>query len=182
MGSDTYLRKAIEWHKRANDEDDPFVKFALEYIAFEALLQWLYRHIDHYGTNENKTRRLIQRVKQDSEVEELFMKKNSNIDLTNRINELKKNPLRNISYSEDRWWNCKEDYVDRCNQEVPQNNGKLRNEKDFVNMVEFIYRARNNMFHGHKNPTMERDEFIVETANIFIEPLINAILEIYVKT
>jgi len=75
MGSDTYLRKAIEWHKRANNENDPFVKFVLEYIAFEALLQWLRGHIDHYRNSGNKTRRLIQRVKQDSKVEKLFFKK-----------------------------------------------------------------------------------------------------------
>jgi len=163
MCSDIYLRKAIKWHRRVGNEADPFVKFAVEYIAFEALLRWLSQCIDHYR-GKTKTRDLIQKVKQDNRVERNFLNKISNVDLTEVIEELKNEPLENLSHSSDMWWDCREDKVRQCKYDASQD-GKLRNDKDFINMVEFIYRARNNMFHGHKDPTMKRDEFIIYNEN-----------------
>ncbi len=179
MRSDKYLKKAMEWHRRAKDEEDVFVKFAMDYLAFEALLHWLNQNFRHYQPSSNTTRKLIQRIKQDSKVKEKFLGRIREVDLSEIIRELTQEPLKNVSRQEDRWWNCERDRVDECNIKIPANNGKLRNEADFINMVEFVYRARNNLFHGHKNPRIERDEFIVKTANIFLEPLIDSILEVY---
>jgi len=160
MGSDAYLEKAKKWHERAKREKDPFVKFALEYIAFEALLHWRF-------PNERQSRRLIQNLKQDQNTKTVFLGKIKNIDFSGVIETLKNEPLRNVSGMGRNYWEGED--------------GILRNEGDYTNMVEFIYRARNNLFHGHKNPRIERDEFIVETANVLLTPLIDAILEVYAR-
>ena len=49
----------------------------------------------------------------------------------------------------------------------------MQSESDFKNLVEFWYSIRNNLFHGEKNPSLERDREIVKlgflTLSFFVE-------------
>lgn len=43
-------------------------------------------------------------------------------------------------------------------------NGKLASSEDFAGIIEFIVRARNNLFHGDKEPSEEIDQQVVGCA------------------
>ena len=99
----------------------------------------------------------IQRLKQDSVRHGWYVKKVKTdkqlLELWNGlIKELKKTPLHNSSYDLDypeidkRW------------------KGTIQATDDWMNMVEFWYGIRNNLFHGGKNPNIKRDCFLVEHA------------------
>lgn len=53
--------------------------------------------------------------------------------------------------------------------------GKLTSTSDFDGVVEFVVRARNNLFHGDKVLNEKRDLFIVEYGNKILEPLLKSI-------
>jgi hypothetical protein len=55
--------------------------------------------------------------------------------------------------------------------------GKLVNTQDFDGVIEFVIRARNNLFHGDKGLDEKRDIFVVTWGNILLEPLVKAILK-----
>lgn len=193
MGFDAYLRKAVVWHKRANDEEDPcvandpFITFSLEFIAFDSLLKWLNENFEHYdtrGTGGNQ-RKLIQKLKQDKNVEGRFLKTLKNAEKV-KIEEIKanlekinKNPVKDLGGPSTLYWDCDKNNWKDCRNRDRIRDGTLRGIKDYINVVELIYRIRNNLFHGGKAPDIERDEFLVETACLFLTPLIDAILELY---
>ena len=54
--------------------------------------------------------------------------------------------------------------------------GCIRDDKDWENMVEFIYVVRNNLFHGGKDPEDERDQYFVEHAYKLLRPLVEILL------
>ena len=88
--------------------------------------------------------------------------------------ELKKQPLLNASKDIDnpeldKWWNNSgEDVKDA---EDLAKKGIVKSPKDWINMVEFWYAVRNNIFHGGKNPEVQRDHFLVEHAFETLRPL-----------
>ncbi len=51
-------------------------------------------------------------------------------------------------------------------------NGKLESEDDFDGIIEFIIRARNNLFHGDKGYDDERDKFLVTQGNLVLQHLV----------
>lgn len=55
--------------------------------------------------------------------------------------------------------------------------GKVRTENDFDSVIEFIIRARNNLFHGDKGLDNVRDIFIVTYGNKIIEPILKRLFE-----
>jgi len=55
-------------------------------------------------------------------------------------------------------------------------NGTLKNDSDLDGVMEFLIRARNNLFHGDKGPDIERDRIIVGYGNKIIEPILGAII------
>jgi len=56
--------------------------------------------------------------------------------------------------------------------------GKLTNLKDFSGLVQFLRRARNNLFHGDKGISDERDIFIVSYGNIILNSLLETLLNL----
>jgi len=84
----------------------------------------------------------------------------SNIDrklLNDLVKKLKSKPLINMDPNGDHRWD-----------------GIIRNEDDVNGIVEFIIRARNNLFHGDKDLNSKRDLFIAKYGNAILEPLIEA--------
>ena len=80
------------------------------------------------------------------------------------IEELNRNPLynssRDMDFPEiDSWWNQNGNKID-VNDLSPK--GVVHSLSDWDNMIEFWYGVRNNLFHGGKDPDIQRDRFLVE--------------------
>lgn len=129
---DLIVDRAVEWRRVANKQDDPFLKFAIEYIAFNALCRAKYGYEKH-------DRDIIEALKREIPLEQIPRDK---------IRELKRiapivnvrgahlNRRRHVLYPED---------LDDPN-----------------NVIEAIYWARSNLFHGDKQYSFEKDQQLVK--------------------
>lgn len=106
--------------------------------------------------SESKT---IRDIKNDRTTKEKFFKRVNQRDLVLLKSELDKNPLINMNQNGDQRWN-----------------GVIRSTTDFDGIIEFVIRARNNLFHGDKQFGEDRDLFVVKAGNKILEPLAEAIL------
>ena len=97
--------------------------------------------------------------KHDNSIKETFYNKIDNEFLKKLKHELDENPLQNMN-------------IDR-NSRWP---GKLNSVNDFDGIIEFIIRARNNLFHGEKGLDEKRDSFIVKEGIRILQPLVESIL------
>jgi hypothetical protein len=135
----------VDWHKRALQEKDEFVKFLLLFIALEVSVKLKFSK--------------IRDVKQDNSIKDEFYHNISQKYLKRLKHELDKNPLQNMSPDGDHRWP-----------------GKLDSINDFDGIIEFIIRARNNLFHGDKELDKKRDMFIVKEGTEILEPLVRIII------
>ncbi len=142
-----YKQRAKEWYKRALNENDVFVKFILFYISLEVI------------TKLGRFTR-IRDIKSNSDVKNFFFNQISSEEISELKEKLDKKPLENMNPNGDNRWS-----------------GKLNSTSDFESIIEFIIRARNNLFHGDKGPDEERDLFIVSWGNILIEPIVGELIE-----
>lgn len=159
-----YKSLIVGWHEKAA-EGDFFSRFVFEYLAFIAHLK------NNIYFAETKDRNVIQNLKQDVGRRDLYVRSVLSNDELSKvfealIRELQRSPLRNSSmdldYPEiDKWWNCSQRQPQHDN---PQPKGIIRSPDDWENTVEFWYGVRNNLFHGGKNPNIQRDLFLVEHA------------------
>jgi len=136
MSNTEIISKIKSWRNVANDYEDYFIKFALEYFVFNALLR-----ITYFPNRDGVIDRdLIDRLKQDSECKNYILKNRKEW-----INEFKKEldrkPLKNLTRNE---------------------NLRLESLEDWDNLVEGVYWIRNNLFHGYKSPGDERDQHLVK--------------------
>jgi hypothetical protein len=114
------IQKVKSWRDLANQQNDYFIKFALEYFAFNALLRL------NFSMGElERDRNLIERLKGCANCKRFIS--------ATYIGELKtlldEKPLKNLTRNK---------------------NIKINNNKDWNNIVESVYWLRNNLFHGHK--------------------------------
>ena len=165
MESRNYKEAIKNWHKKAEKEKDYFIKFILEYISFIAYL--------NKDQPSNKDRKLIQNLKTNELLKNEYLNKLDKRLIKNLMNELEISPIKNVTKHYDKWWDCNS--TDPPNN-VSQNDGKIRSIRDFINIIEFIYRARNNLFHGKKGPNYERDSTIVEYGYKLLKPLMTILL------
>jgi len=98
-------------------------------------------------------------VKDDNSIKDKFYNKIDYEDLEKLKLELDKNPLKNMKHDGDNGWS-----------------GRLESVNDFDGIIEFIIRARNNLFHGDKGLDEKRDEFIVKEGTRILQPLVEAII------
>lgn len=188
--SENYYSLIKNWHAKAS-EDDSFAKFMFEYMAFIAYLrtQWLSESdIQALKGNQGKVtdRDYIQALKYDPYLNDFWtdvsLRAPKNKDLDKNLNAiivfLKETPLK----ADDRWWNFEGFDI---NQKLPtkKRSGVLHGKGDFSNLIEFWYSVRNNLFHGEKNPSLERDKKLVEyaflTLNFFVENILLKLKEIH---
>lgn len=102
----------------------------------------------------------IRDIKQNNTIKQYFF---SNIDKNNLLSlklKLDMKTLQNMNPKGDHRWN-----------------GRLNSEKDFEGIIEFIIRARNNLFHGDKGLDEKRDLFIVTQGNLILQPLVKAVIK-----
>lgn len=169
------------WHNKGGEEDY-FSKFIFEYLAFIAILRaWKYQ-------GDQTDRETIQMFKIDFRVRDMYVKKilsekDLKIAWRKIIKELKTAPLvsssRNLQdYDEGKYWNCSHvnsNMKSKSDQRKP--NGMIHSLNDWENMIEFLYTIRNNLFHGVKYPSVERDKLLVEQGFKVLRPLVELLIE-----
>lgn len=101
----------------------------------------------------------IRKLKQDTSIKGRFYEKVCTEDLKKLKVELDKRPLKNMNPDGDQRWD-----------------GKLTDPYEFRNVIEFVIRTRNNMFHGDKSPDGNRDEFIVKSGICVLQPLVEVLI------
>ena len=141
-----YEKRAHEWFNRALKEEDDFIKFILFFISLE-----VFAKLRNY--------RSIRAIKEDNTIKQFFFSKVKKNDLEFLKQKLNINPLQNMKPNGDQGWN-----------------GELDSEEDFDGIIEFIIRARNNLFHGDKGLDDERDKFIVSQSNLILPILVKGII------
>ncbi len=140
----TYYDLIIQWFKRSEQEKDYFTKFIFLYISFIAFISQRYGEM----SDRNKINSLkaeleakyfyIRLIEKDNKLKDILVK---------LIAELNKQPIVNSTNRSDKYWN-----------------GRLTSEENWNGLVEFWYRVRNNLFHGHKAPEFKRDQRLVRFA------------------
>lgn len=141
-----YKERAKRWYERALQEKDEFIKFLLLFISFEI------------SAKLNKFNRLKD-IKRDDSIKGKFFDKIDQEFLEELKSELNERPLQNMKTNGDSEWS-----------------GRLGSVDDFDGVIEFIIRARNNLFHGDKGLDEERDLFIVKSGAKILQPLVEAII------
>lgn len=164
------------WHAKTND-GDYFSKYVFEYLAFMALLK------SRIAMGSRSERRAIQTLKRNNTIRQIYLDlptKNTELRnaLTSLIQELESKPLLNSSYDYDDpqvdiWWNSSGDDPETNSD---KSKGSIHSPDDWVNIVEFWCAVRNNLFHGGKDPSIKRDQFLVEHAFKTLNPLMNALI------
>jgi len=155
-------REAIEnWHNRAENEKEPFIRFILEYISFISLLSNVLK-----GKND---RDRINILKSRKKIKELLLNKVDETKLTEIVEYLQSDPILNVTQEIDNHW-------ERGIYNIGVN-GTIRDIEDYPNIIEFIYRARNNLIHGQKRLEVERDKKIVELAYEILHALVEVFLQ-----
>lgn len=156
----TYHELINQWFNRAITEDDYFTKYIFLYIAFTAFLT------QRWGGVSDRDK--INRVKEDVDAKEYYLrlieeKEDLHDVLLRLVRELRRRPVRNITRPNDTNWQGRD--------------GVLRDKRDWENLVEFWYRVRNNLFHGHKAPEFARDRRLVEYAYSTLMPFMRNFID-----
>jgi len=175
---DDYLVLIKNWHIKASEEDY-FSKFTFEYMALMAYLKtqlFSEKEIKTIKENNSKItdRDYIQLLKRNLYFKDCwigFCSNNKNRELQKLLKSLivflKKEPIT----FDDRWWNF--DGLDINLKKKEEKVGVLKNKKDYINLIEFWYSVRNNLFHAEKDPSLYKDRELVRfaflTLNYFIE-------------
>ncbi len=168
------------WHAKAPGEDY-FSGFVFEYLAFIAFLK------KRKFIQSTDDRRAIQFLKQDNDARDAYLNLVQNDQelataWTMIVAELGRARLGNVSGSGDSvqeiiWWNCDRLEVNQKSTEDNKKiNGVIYDLHDWVNMVEFVYSIRNNLFHGGKDPEDERDQLLVSNGFTALSPLVELLI------
>lgn len=147
----TYYELINEWFRRSEKEKDYFTKFIFLFISFIAFISQRYEGIE-FDSKKRDT------LKLEKEASDFYTKKvNSDKKLkemmTNLVDYLDKDPIKNRTRANEKW------------------DGKLDDIYDWPNLVEFWFMIRNNLFHGHKGPGFVRDQKLVAYAFETLYPL-----------
>jgi hypothetical protein len=166
-----YRRLIRNWHEKSGG-GDYFSKFVFEYLAFVAHLK-TQKYPSEDGQRSIGDRDAIQKLKKDEETKQKYFELLQQDEMLRTAwekikAELDRSPLGNVSWNpeyaeEIKWWNCShEDLKDKTSEEKRKPSGVLHSLDDWENMIEFWYSIRNNLFHGGKDPAVERDQLVVE--------------------
>ncbi len=172
------------WHRKATRQTDVFSKFVFEYLAFIAILKTqLFREMDDRSS--------MQHLKREDSIKDIYLNKvHSTKQLSGDwkviIDELNRVGLGNTSRNpfeaqEIDWWNCSHDHINqKTTVELNRLTGLLYSFEDWENMAEFWYSIRNNLFHGTKDPEIERNRLLIEYGYKTLRPLVKLLMNDYV--
>ena len=149
-----------QWFDRSKSEDDIFTQFIFLYISFTSFLTQV--------KDKGSDRATIISLKNSLGARTCYLHLiQRNADLNSTINELiaelKGKPITNSTVFTHNHWKGTD--------------GELHDEEDWDNLVEFWYRVRNNLFHGHKAPEFKRDKRLITYAYKTLTPLMEYFIE-----
>jgi hypothetical protein len=155
-----YDQLITQWFERSTTEEDIFTKFIFLYISFNAFLTQANK-----GEND---RQKINSLKYDTTLREFYLKLiNTDSDLKQKVEKLiiylRRQPIQNVTRLDDPNWRGRD--------------GVIENKHDWTNIVEFWYRVRNNLFHGHKAPEFKRDRMLVSYAYSTLHPIMKNFID-----
>jgi len=180
-----YKTLIINWHTKAEQQDDIFSQFVFEYLAFIAMLK------TQVFKGVNRDRDCIQKFKRLTKIQQKYLMLLNEDELLRHNWQVIFDELNNNgglgTYSNDPfnvqeigWWNCSHDEL---NQKTPEERKKFTGVfygfDDWENMVEYWYTIRNNLFHGSKNPQGRRDQLAIEYGFKTLGPLVLLLLTEY---
>lgn len=142
----SYEKRARGWYERALVETDQFIRFLLLFISLEVCSK-----LEKFNS--------LRDIKQDSSIRIGFYNRIDRRFLAELKSQLDQKPLQNMNPDGDRRWS-----------------GRLDSVNDFDGTIEFVIRARNNLFHGDKGLDEGRDLFIVQAGAKVLQPLVEAII------
>lgn len=159
-------------------KNDYFCKFFREYLAFLTQMGSRFKGV-------SKERELVQRFKSETGIEAEHLKKKYMDAISNDkkleeawekvISELNRQQLKNDTGGKG-WWNISEVNPGR-DIPVKRTEGIVHGIEDWINMVEFWYIIRNNLFHGKKDPDDSRDRLLVKNAFKTLNPLVKILMD-----
>jgi len=131
-----------------------FIKFALEYFAFNEILKNKYNeHLDRGRINKFKNE-----FRDNDKWEKQVLKRAQNT-INDLKKELDKKPLQNLT---------------RNNHNIIE----IKDSNDFDGIIEAVYIIRNNLFHGEKDPDEKRDKHLVGIGSKLLSVFNDYLLEI----
>jgi len=177
----SYEQLIRNWHAKASEEDY-FVKFMFEYLAFIA-----YVKNKLYVGDSKHDRPAIQALKIPNDFRDEYLRTiTTDADLRNAWTKLKEElervPLMDTSQGGDveeiKWWNCSHDNSNQMTlQERTKTKGVIHSLEDWENMVEFWYSVRNNLFHGTKDPEIKRNKLLVTCGYQTLKKLVSLFIK-----
>jgi hypothetical protein len=181
-----YAQLIKNWHTKASDEDY-FSKFVFEYLAFIAYLKTK-KYPSPDSRRSVSDREAIQNFKREQGIKNSYLSRVHNSqELTTAWAELKdeldKSPLGNVTRNPDVaeeivYWNCSHNHLEQKTlAEKARRCGVLNSLDDWENMVEFWHSIRNNLFHGGKDPEVDRDQLAVRIGYLTLSRLVDLLLE-----
>ena len=139
-----------EWRSAAEKENSYFAKYALEFFAFNSLVRL------NFGDGGEQERTLIERCKGFFSCDNWRMDDKTKKAIRGLVKITKERQLKNLTR----------------NKKI-----KIENEKDWNNIIEAVYVIRNNLFHGHKQYSRERDNELVEVGYPILKWLNKILIE-----
>ena len=153
-----FLRKLIcIWYNRAQEATDFFDRFIYIWIAFEAFTS-------NY-TERNWPTKVRNILKKDKKMNATFSSLMLDKSFSRLVLELQKNcPV----------WDAREKY-----SKNPDSSKSIEDPNDFGEVLEVLYKIRNNLFHGGKRPDIERDKLLVKLSfnivHVFLDSIISEV-------
>ena len=139
-----------EWRSAAEKENSYFAQYALEFFAFNSLLRL------NFGDGGEQERTLIERCKGFFSCNNWQMNDETKKAIQELIKITNERQLKNLTR----------------NKKI-----KIKNEKDWRNIIEDVYVIRNNLFHGHKQYSRERDNKLVRVGYPILKWLNEILIE-----
>jgi len=166
-------RSAEIWSRKSKKDqslNEKFIPFIFEYIAFNAL----YSDMTCNGNNDRDKIKCIKKLI--TENQEIKM------DFLNKLNEIYGNfndkEIRVLNVALKRKSNHWPNYWDiNIAGDGIITRGRNIDEKDIPNVIEFVYRVRNNLVHGFKDCNEPRDKILANIAYKFLSTLVEILLK-----
>lgn len=138
-----FLRKIIRsWYERAQSAEDAFDRFIYLWIAFDA-----------FATNYSEKewpKEVRENIEEDSLLINDYLSSMKDINFSRKIRELQK--LCPVHDTRKKFLND------------PKHSVTINDPNSFKEVINIIYKIRNNLFHGGKSPNVERDRKLVSLA------------------
>jgi len=172
------IKKCLEWIKKAKAEKDGFNKFFALWVGYNAFYNLYYRKIHGSLENSGQVERIL-------ETKNLLKLEEIRAILQECLQKIKK--ILNETYyvylgrGRNRR-DVKRDLEERIREFKESSNNKTIIENTFKTLLKFLYGIRNNLFHGDKRLSDDRQNELLNYAYEILLPILSIMLIKYCLT